>query len=491
MTTDPNTLQRKAINTSGRLGSFYEVSRDELVKTNSLKATKFRIPDKCWICEVFPGDQSTDLISYLKKMDFDDALRQSILLGIIKLSGVSSFLNYDQPVDEKTRFLYCSYRSKEEKLLLTAGKANEIIPSPPPTSATHMITRIVWGFEILCVIPIPDDQPVKMIDNLLEKIAHRLNDNESDSIFTENEKNQIAKLINVTVYGSDTCIDNSHPSLLTILNRLKDWQKHENFHHPLLYSMNSLRWLYNDNQYPESFNMDNQIHSHMEKIQPFIVSIDKLTRDVKRLFEKNVEKFSDSTSNEQLIDFKQIFDNLSKLYKECRKELKRTVRRVRLNESKSVEIDRILTDQRHSSLKSDFDKLYQQIQEWLRKSIMIQRLNKHKIRYVEISELLSHGNESSTFEDIDEILRKQFQNNNCQVLLWCSSDKLERRKTEQWNEIFEKMVLKQQDTTQETSLFYVNFDQRRDELKDFKTVSILPADLSATPQSKHSKSKIS
>ena len=93
------------------------------------------------------------------------------------------------------------------------------------------------------------------------------------------------------------------------------------------------------------------------------------------------------------------------------------MKRVRLNKCKSVEIDQILTNQRHSSLKSDFGNLYQEIQQWFQKFTLIQRLNKNLIRYVEISKILFHENKSWTFQDIDEIVRKYFENKSCQEVL--------------------------------------------------------------------------
>ena len=63
-------------------------------------------------------------------MDFDDAHRQSILHNIKLSRGVSLFLHYDQPIDEKTRVLCYSYRSKEEGITFNRCKKQKIIPLP-------------------------------------------------------------------------------------------------------------------------------------------------------------------------------------------------------------------------------------------------------------------------------------------------------------------------------------------------------------------------
>ena len=66
-------------------------------------------------------------------------------------------------------------------------------------------------------------------------------------------------------------------------------------------------------------------------------------------------------------------------------------------------------------------------------------------------------------------------------VLWHSSDKLERRKSDQREEIFQKIVSEQQRTTQETSFIYVNFDRWGQKLRDFKIIRLLFTESLATP----------
>ena len=48
---------------------------------------------------------------------------------MVKPSGISSFIDYDQHVDENTRFLYYSYGHEHEKLNTTNGKLDKIASS--------------------------------------------------------------------------------------------------------------------------------------------------------------------------------------------------------------------------------------------------------------------------------------------------------------------------------------------------------------------------
>ncbi|CAF3887874.1 unnamed protein product, partial [Rotaria sordida] len=127
MKTDNNIIKRKAIDTWGKLGTTYDAPRDRLILANDIRGPKVSTPEKCSICKVFSGDRSTDLVNYLEKMNFNDALRQSLLLRMIKPSGVSSLMDYNQPVNENIRFLYYSYRNKTEELKLMPENAAQIM----------------------------------------------------------------------------------------------------------------------------------------------------------------------------------------------------------------------------------------------------------------------------------------------------------------------------------------------------------------------------
>ncbi|CAF1096096.1 unnamed protein product [Rotaria magnacalcarata] len=96
-----------------------------------------------FICKVFFGyDTSVDLISYLKQMGFNDDLRQSILLGIVQPSGISSLINYNLPTNNNIRFPYYLYRIKEEELIFQDEKINKMISLPSLSKGTHICISI-------------------------------------------------------------------------------------------------------------------------------------------------------------------------------------------------------------------------------------------------------------------------------------------------------------------------------------------------------------
>ncbi|CAF4352677.1 unnamed protein product [Rotaria sp. Silwood2] len=117
-------IERKVIDTSGRLDSLYDASTDNLVDRHSARSIEIKTPLQRSVCRLFSGDQSRELNSFLRDIDFDDAIRQSICLQMVTPSGVGRLIEYNRPINEKTRFLYYSYRDRKEKLNIKALKAD-------------------------------------------------------------------------------------------------------------------------------------------------------------------------------------------------------------------------------------------------------------------------------------------------------------------------------------------------------------------------------
>ncbi|CAF4379223.1 unnamed protein product [Rotaria sordida] len=100
----PNFIQRKAVDASGRLGSLYDASSDTLLKCCRVKKLENTQFHKDSICQVFQGTQINNVIHLLKAIKFDDALLQSILFGMVRPFGISSVINYNQPINNNTHF---------------------------------------------------------------------------------------------------------------------------------------------------------------------------------------------------------------------------------------------------------------------------------------------------------------------------------------------------------------------------------------------------
>jgi hypothetical protein len=467
-------LERKSVNILGRLGSLYDVVNDNIINQYTIPASQTISSVEPHICRTFSGDLSNILINYLKWMDFNIAMEQSILFGMIKPSGVSSLINYNQSINENTRFLYYSYRSKEEELSLIPGKLDRIIPSPSSsTRATHMITKILWGFEILCVIQILDYQRSHKIDSLLRSISNRLKNSGNNFVLTGAEKRHLAQLINVTIYGSETCIDHPNISLVTVLSMLKYWQNHDSFHHPLKYTMCSLRWLYNNKQFPEFFELSDKMNSDIAKVQPIISWLDNWAKYFRSQCEILPTNFSSLTLDQALKDIQERLKIWSITYENFRKHLRKVLFDIRRRCCQSIVIQNVMLNQRYSLLKeTEIQAFKKTIQRLLKKAMLIQRLNKDEIQYINVLDLDYHGKIPLTHEHVEDLLRRSLVKEDSCVFIFYSNDRLKHVDLTIWEKLYHRFISKRQQTVQRSTLIYADFTDCPYDLEDLTIVKI-------------------
>ncbi|CAF0839753.1 unnamed protein product [Adineta steineri] len=480
MTSDSDLIERKAIDVGGRLGSLYDVSTDNLINAYSIQSSKTQSL-KLSECAVFAGDESLDMIDYLKKMDFDNALQLSILFGMVKTSGVSSLITCKQTIDKNTRFLYYSYKSKEEILNIERGKLHRLISTPSvSTNATHMITHIIWGFEILCVIPIPEHLSSDTVDRLLSNISKWLKNDAQDSTLTNRDKQHIEELININIYGSETCIGNDvKMPFSTILTTIQQWQKHENFHHPLKYRMHSLRYLYNSKDFPELSYRFDEINNDIKKMSSIFIYLDSFEKYYEQSLENLPEKFLNPTLEEALKDIQQHLHLWSSTYKKLREKFQELLKNIRRGHNHSVVIANVLSDKEYVSLsKDEIEKFNAELQQLTKKAALIKQSNDDDIQYINILDLRYHNKVSTNLKDIEKILRRHFLNKNNDVIFFYSNDRLKDIDPKLWKQIYQQFISKRQQATQKTISVYVDFTECQYDLEDFITITI-PMDSSS------------
>ena len=58
------------------------------------------------------GDSSKTVYDYLRSFEVDAATVQSILVGLVKPTGIAASVHDSQPINERTVILYFSYRDR-------------------------------------------------------------------------------------------------------------------------------------------------------------------------------------------------------------------------------------------------------------------------------------------------------------------------------------------------------------------------------------------
>ncbi|CAF1305579.1 unnamed protein product [Adineta steineri] len=458
-------IERKAVDVSGRLGTLYDVSQDKLIDQYSVKSSEIQSTTQHSICRIFSGAQFNNIIDVLKEINFDDGLLQSILLSIIQPSGISSAIDYTQSINENTRFLYYAYVSKEE----ISEDIDEIVTSSSYSScATHIIMKTIWGFEILCILSIPNDQSTHALDSLLRNIAYRLEHNEKDFVLTDREEDEISSLTDITIFGSETCIDNHHTTLLTVFNRIKSWQTNENFHQPLQYTMCCLESLYNNDHQPELCDSSNLIHDQTLNIESMIMDIDIWIKHLVEIFKKIPKNFSSRILNKRSNDFQEQFCNLLTIYGEFRSDLRKLLIGIRRNYYESIEIDNVISDEYYSLLQiNKIKKFFHKVNRWLTKALLFEQLNKNQIRYIDISTIRVGGRKLTKIEDIEAIIKRiLIKENYCDVTVWYSDHRLQSEEPDIWKFLYQKLISERQQTNHRMIIVYADFTDCHYKLKD-------------------------
>ncbi|UJR14420.1 hypothetical protein I4U23_001417 [Adineta vaga] len=475
MTSNSDVIERKVVDVSGRLGSLYDAIIDDIVKQHSIQATRTQKLEKSSVCQLFEGSRSRNGIDYFNKMDIDDAMQTSILLDLVHTSGVSCLANYYDCIDQNTRFLYYSYRSKQEELDITSQNVKEILPNPSlSTTATHVINKIVWGFEILCIIQISTQQSSEKIDGFLERVSNQLKNYEESLTITDDEKQQINELKTVVVYGSETCVENAHVRLLDILYGIQGWKRHDNFHHPLKYTMRCLNGLYGYKHFPKLAELSTDNNNTIEQMKSTITSLNGPMKYYKVLFDKLPKEFKKPTLNQMLKDANQYYNACVSKFKIIRQNHHKLLTSIRQGQYNRSELNNLMADEQYSSkeigeIHNHIRKTYQ----LLLKENLIEQLSKDNIRYINVLDLQCDGRVSITLERVENVIRQTLATGKTHVFVLHSTDNLMHKDRNRWNSFYEQLILKRQQTTDTTELVYVDFTECSHILEEFITPRLL------------------
>jgi len=483
MTENDNTIERKAVNTSGRLGSLYDGARDQIlnycdVKTDDTQKQSVHSEYKVW-----SGEETTNVIDILKFMKFNDELIQSILLGLVQSSGISAIIDYKQPINENTQFFYYSYMDRIEELNVT----DDISLPTDVNNATHMITKINWGFEIICIIQNPDKDTSNQTKSLLNTIFDR-----QQLQLSADEELQLKNLSNISIYGAEKFANNdSIMTLHILLDNLLKWRCCTDLHYPILYAAQPLRKLYPDQNFTKLNRLKSKGNQNIKKMEQTIVHLHTRLEHLQYMFQNRPKDLIDKTFELPQTDFSKQFATILSLYDELRRELASVLVEVRCGTRKTKEIIDIISKTEYESLKPLLiDSFHENVESWLNKVRFVAKLKEQNINYVDIVNVLHSQTTHSTFEEIDELLKSQYSRRNHDSILWYASDRLKREKPTEWESMWLELTSQLNRRENETVSFnYIDFSRCNFKLEDFIKREVL-ASSNCNPSQEHTTKEI-
>ncbi|CAF1351723.1 unnamed protein product [Rotaria sp. Silwood1] len=225
-----NTLVRKAITPEGRIGHCYDGWKDHVLQ--SLSVNPSINPDYLYPpikCEIKSGDKRENR-NLLRLIDFPADLRLSVLSNLVEPTGIASVVNYPFVIDEYTRIFYYSYLVRNQALL----DVNSIQPQIGTASATHVITAVDCGIDVVVLLRLPPDDS-GVIDNSLREVCEYMK-HDTKPINNEHALNRI---LSTYIYsnrsdltGQSTLL-NVCQAILNIKNNPADQQPCNYILHPI------------------------------------------------------------------------------------------------------------------------------------------------------------------------------------------------------------------------------------------------------------------
>lgn len=470
-------IKRKVIDIRGRLGSLYDSTTDVLIDQYSVERFKTKQPNKRHACEIFRGNnQSKDPVNYLEFIGFNRELQQSIRHQRMPISGVARIIEYNQSITSNTRFFYYSYHHLTDELNVQARKAHEIV-SPPQgsTDADYMITKIEWGFEILCIIQISQHISHEIVDQLLFRIRSRLKLNQLPIDLDENDRRIIDQLNNITIFGTETCLDDSYTPLHIILDRISIWQNDDKIHRPLIYTMQPLRWLFGAQIDRRPVAQSLESRKQIDNIYKYLQRIDNQLKDLSQMLYRLPRKFPSEILNQRLRTFQQHYQLLINTQKDLEQHVQNIILDVRKQRVSSTALNQLINNlDYHCLQQSEIICFRTDVTRLLNKAQFIDELNKDGFEYINAFDIgsITHGS-TVTIEIIDAVLRQKFSRENNPVILWYTGDRLKREHATKWREIYEHLLIERQ----RTRLIYVDFTQCQQRLEKQLIIRLPQIDL--------------
>ncbi|CAF5152600.1 unnamed protein product, partial [Rotaria sp. Silwood1] len=182
---------RKAVDCSGSLGSLYDGYKDQILLKVNVNSKRKRCQEhKSKYCMVTNASKDQQQ-SILKVIGLEDELRLSLLLNLREKTGIAAFIDYSYPINEYTWFFYYYSLDREEELSNDTPKIqsfNEL--SKLQNVATHIITGIQTGIDVLVVLQLPSKtELVTKIDEVLHRIRNLLLDGDNTFQLTSDDEN--------------------------------------------------------------------------------------------------------------------------------------------------------------------------------------------------------------------------------------------------------------------------------------------------------------
>jgi GTP-binding protein EngB required for normal cell division len=444
------TIQRKAIEGSDCLGSFYDCHFDCIVQKLNLSnvgpSSQLEDPVRC---EIISGNtlKSQNL---LQMTGIQDNLRLNILLNLAPRTRVASIINHPYPIDDYTRFIHYSYENRQEHLPQDVTEVQKLIGSlNPKTEATHIITGVSWGIDVVVVLKLPADSVIiKQIDAALNKAYIILNGNSEITSLTLQEESLFRQHTQIIVYSNVSFL-NRMTSVNDICHFINNRNEKQKAFRPLTYTLKPIQLFYP--QFTGSGSPLIQLDlTYSATLEQYLLQYVRMLKDLKYSLDYELTRSLCGHLAEQLRELQQQWVNLKNMQTKNINRLKTLVSDIRHGRRDISAIDEALREKEQINFFDKISGIPHDLEDLTLKGHFITDLKRQQFEYCNVAEYDVDQRDTET-----TIIGKLISNDQYNQVI-CSNDTLNKKKLGQLRIYLDKLA-KERKKHPDLRLIYADF----------------------------------
>jgi GTP-binding protein EngB required for normal cell division len=431
-------IQRRAIYSTGRLGSFYDIYRDIVLEESTVTdgAQKEHV-QKSIQCE-FIDAQTDKSRNLLRMIGIDDGLRLNILLNPKLRTGIAAFTDHLSPIGRYTCILCFFYIDREQRLPDDPAKAKKLMQKLTRLAdATHIVTAVSFGIDAVIVLQLPhDDKAATDIRCVLEKIRVRLQNLDDTSDFTGDHLNVLKKITETKAYSNASELTKM-TSLLQICQYINNCKKTSDTCPPVIYTLQPIEWLYpTEHRFNSSYTLLKT--SDSANVEKHLISLSNKIKNLKYSLRVDITPLHFEHLKEQVNAVQIQWPSVKKDYERGIKALRKLIFDIYNGKKKKSDIDQALRGEQQLALHDSIREMEQQINNLKEKGIFIIDIQQEHFDYYNVAQ-------HNTGKDVDEqMLKQKLIDDDEYNFTFCSSDTLRNGKPEIWDNLHGQLFEKRQ-----------------------------------------------
>jgi GTP-binding protein EngB required for normal cell division len=443
-------IDRKAIDTSGRIGSFYNACHDCILESPYIHFDINKNQGKPTIeCTVRRGDQ-IGCQNLLQFVGFNDELRLSLVSNIVSPSGIGSVIEYPYLIDECTRIFYYFYSIRQEIISFNLDNIQKQIEQLKfKDDATHIITGIDMGIGLIVILRLKSNQSTT-IDDKLNHIKDSLSD---DKKFSNDISLNDDDIISTHIYSNIDYLT-KETKLIDVIKKIYQIKSNISDYRPLNYILHFIDKL-KTNYIPLKPIIVQKIEQHLSQFS----WINKMSKTPLDHHQSNI---INNYLKEQLEEVEKRLLKLNEKFENEKIRLQKLILNIRYGkDSRTIQENEILNEDIQIPLKDKIDDFIYFSTSLKEKVYFIEDLKRRNFIYENANKYQIQQN------DDDKTMQDKFIQNNHHLRFICSNDTLKNNNSSLLEDLFSQLS-NEKKSNKDLHLIYVDFTYSTYELDEIK-----------------------